>query len=113
MPHPSLPNLLLLSLLVLLLFGNCARNVYRLLGPGTTPTQVAQLKQLDADALLEFQAAPAPPVGASGPTLRQRQVLDSADAARRRLLTPEQYRRYRYTLRSGIRYPLHPPKSFR
>ena len=112
MSRPSLPNLLLLALLVLLLFGNCARNVYRLLGPGTTPAQVAQLKQLDTDASSEYQAPVARLVGAPGPTPRQ--VLDSAEVARRRLLTPEQYHRYRYTLRAGpLRYPPRPPKRFR
>ena len=53
MRRPPLPYLLLLPLLAVLLFGNCSRNVYRLLGPGTTPTQVARLKELNLKASFE------------------------------------------------------------
>lgn len=45
-----MPHLLLLPLLGVLLIGNCGKNVYRLLGPSTTPAQVARLKQLNSDA---------------------------------------------------------------
>ncbi|MBD2724395.1 hypothetical protein [Hymenobacter armeniacus] len=112
MKRPPLPYLLLLPLLAVLLFGNCAQNVYRVLGPGTTPAQVAQLKQINEQTSSAYQAAFDRPSGQPGPTPRQ--VLDSADAARHRLLTPGQYRRYRYTLRANpLRYPSRPPKGFR
>ena len=110
MKRPSRPYLLLLPLLAVLLFGNCARNAYRLLGPGTTPAQVAHLQRLNNNATVEYQAAVARPAGWPGPTPQQ--VLDSADAARHRLLTPEQYQRQKHQI-LPLRYPLHPPRRYR
>ena len=104
------PQLLLLALVAMLLFGNCARNVYRLLGPGTTPAQVGQLKQLDTAASAAYRAASERPDSVAGPTPSQ--VFDSADAARRRLLTPEQYRRYNTRSVLPLRYPRRPPAGF-
>jgi len=106
-----LPKGLLLALVVLLLFGNCTKNVYYLLGPGTTPQQVARLQQLQqrADSLYHLPLQKLPPVPGH-PTARQ--LLDSIDAARRRLLTPAQYTRYHYTILRP-RFPRRPPKGYR
>ena len=110
--RPPLPYLLLLPLLAVLLFGNCSQNVYRVLGPGTTPAQVARLKQLNSRTAADYEAALARPDSVPGPTPKQ--ITDSARAAQQRILTPEQYRRYRYE-RSvlPLRYPKHPPRGHR
>lgn len=106
------PYLLLLPLLAVLLFGNCSQNVYRVLGPGTTPAQVAQLKHLNSKTSTDYQAALIRPDSVPGPTPQQ--IIDSARAAQQRLLSPEQYRRYRYH-RSALplRYPKRAPRGLR
>ncbi|MBF9141820.1 hypothetical protein [Hymenobacter properus] len=112
MKRPPLPALLLLPLLAVLLFGNCSQNVYRVLGPGTTPAQVAQLKELDHNAETAYQATFTGPNSLPGPTARQ--ILDSATAARQRLLSPEQYRRYKgRNFWRTLRYPKRPPRGYR
>jgi hypothetical protein len=111
MKRPPLPLLLLLPLLAVLLFGNCSQNVYRVLGPGTTPAQVAQLQELDRNAVAAYRAALVRPDSVPGPTTEQ--VLDSAVAARQRLLTPEQYRRYKgRNFFRTLRYPSQPPRHY-
>lgn len=111
MKRPPLPFFLLLPLLAVLLFGNCSQNVYRVLGPGTTPAQVARLAELDSSAAAAYQATFTRP-DSMGPTARQ--ILDSATAARQRLLSPEQYRRYRgRNFFRTLRYPSQPPRGYR
>ncbi|MGI4870515.1 MAG: hypothetical protein ACRYFX_04975 [Janthinobacterium lividum] len=98
------PTHLLLALVALLVFGNCSKNIYRVLGPGTTSAQVTRLKRLNDS----IYALPGP---------FTRQIYDSATAARRRLLTPAQYQRYRNYTRLGkllpLRYPPSPPRGYR
>jgi hypothetical protein len=105
-------QLLLLGLVALLLFGNCSQNVYRVLGPGTTAQQVRRLKRLDDSLVTAYQAAYRRPPNVPGPTPQQ--LADSANAARRRLLSPAQYQRYsakRTVL--PFRYPRRPPRDMR
>lgn len=111
----SLPRLrpahvLLLGLVALLLFGNCSQNVYRVLGPGTTPQQVSQLRELERTTRQAYREADKRPAGAPGPTGRQ--LADSAQAQRTRLLTPAQNSRYRQHV-FPLRYPRHPPRGYR
>ncbi|QKG58020.1 hypothetical protein GKZ68_16175 [Hymenobacter sp. BRD128] len=111
---PAATRLALLGLVALLVFGNCAQNVYRVLGPGTTPQQVAQLKRLNDSVSAQYQAAYRRPAGAAGPTSQQ--IQDSAQAARRRLLSPTQFRRLQLARRPGmmpLRYPPRPPRGYR
>ncbi|UOQ98949.1 hypothetical protein MUN81_05515 [Hymenobacter sp. 5317J-9] len=111
MKRPPLPYMLLLPLLAVLLFGNCAQNVYRVLGPGTTPAQVARLKQINEETSAAYRAAFDRPTGQPGPTPEQ--VIDSGRAAQQRLLTPEQYRRYKTRYSPlPLRYPRRPPRHY-
>lgn len=110
----STARLALVGLAALLVFGNCAQNVYRVLGPGTTAQQVAQLKRLDDSVRIQYEAAYRRPPGAPGPTTQQ--VHDSAQAARRRLLSPAQFRRLSGPPRQlllPLRYPRRPPRGYR
>lgn len=105
-------QLLLLGLVTLLLFGNCSQNVYRVLGPGTTAQQVRRLKQLNDSLVTAHQAAYRRPANVPGPTPQQ--LADSADAARRRLLSPAQYQRYSAKRTILLyRYPRRPPRAMR
>jgi hypothetical protein len=92
----------------LLLFSNCSKNIYYLLGPGTTPQQAASLQhfQQRADSIPTRALPPVP----GQPTARQR--YDSIDDARRRLLRPAQYTRYQQSILLP-RYPRRPPKGHR
>ncbi|OGX90827.1 hypothetical protein [Hymenobacter coccineus] len=109
--RPPQPYLLLLPLLVVLLFGNCGRNVYDAVGPGATPAQITQLKKLSQETNAAYNAALKRPVGQPGPTPAQ--VIDSAKAARRRLLTPAQNQHYdRSQSPLPFRYPRRPPKGY-
>ena len=112
MKRPPLPFLLLLPLLAVLLFGNCSQNVYRVLGAGTTPAQVARLRQLNTETYAAYHTASERPAGAAGPTSAQ--VVDSSQAAQQRLLSSEQYRRYKTRqLILPLRYPKRPPRRYR
>jgi len=103
-------QLLLLGLVALLLFGNCSQNVYRVLGPGTTPQQVSQLRALERTTRQAYREADQRPAGTPGPTGRQ--LADSAQAQRRRILTPAQNSRYQQHI-FPLRYPRRPPAGYR
>jgi len=110
LPNTSAARLALLGLAALLVFGNCSKNVYRVLGPGTTAQQVAQLKRLNDSVYARYREADRQPAGAASPTTQQ--IFDSANVQRRRILTPAQYNRYRYQL-LPLRYPKRPPRGYR
>lgn len=108
-------QLALVGLVVLLVFGNCTQNVYRVLGPGTTTRQVAQLKRLNDSVSAQYEAAYRRPPGAPAPPIRQL-YDDSAQAARRRLLSPAQFERLTKASRQSVlplRYPRQPPRRYR
>jgi hypothetical protein len=114
LPTLSAAPLVLLGLAALLVFGNCSQNVYRVLGPGTTAQQVRQLKLLNDSVQVHYRAARLRPATAVGPTPEQ--IIDSAETARRRLLTPAQYERLTKSARQSIlplRYPRRPPRDYR
>lgn len=108
--HFAVARLALLGLAALLVFGNCSQNVYWALGPGVTVEQATQLRQLDRTFRQAYRAAVRRPAGTPGPTGRQ--LADSAEAQRRRILTPAQYQRYRYQV-LPLRYPRRPPRGYR
>lgn len=103
-------RLALTGLAALLVFGNCSQNVYRVLGPGVTVEQVNQLRQVDRAVGQAYREANRRPAGTPGPTGRQ--LADSAEAQRRRVLTPAQYRRLGQHI-FPLRYPRRPPLGYR
>lgn len=110
LPTISAARLALLGLAALLVFGNCSQNVYRVLGPGTTVAQVNRLRRLDDSVHTEFLALHGLPSSEGNHTATR--LADSAEAQRRRILTPAQYNRYRYQI-LPLRYPRRPPRGYR
>ena len=110
LPTSSAARLALLGLAALLVFGNCGRNVYRVLGPGTTAGQVSRLRRLNDSLRTEYQALHGLPVGEANRASAR--LTDSANAQRQRILTPAQYGRYRYQILL-LRYPKRPPRGYR
>ena len=110
LPTISTARLALLGLAALLVFGNCGRNAYRVLGPDITTQQVNRLRRLNDSVHTEFLALHGlPAIEANRAGAR---ISDSATAQRRRILTPAQYSRYRYQVLQ-LRYPRRPPRGYR
>jgi hypothetical protein len=106
----STARLALLGLAALMVFGNCSHNVYRVLGPGTTVAQVTRLRHFDDSVHTAYQALRGLP--ASEASRAATRLADSATAQRQRILTPAQYRRYKYQI-LRMRYPKRPPRGYR
>lgn len=110
LPTISTARLALLGLAALLVFGNCAQNVYRVLGPGTTVEQVNRLRHFDDSVQARYQTLRGLPAGEMNRAAAR--IHDSAEVQRRRILTPAQDSRYRYHV-LPLRYPRRPPRGYR